>query len=491
MRTSDSPNFRDFVLRRALLPTGWAEDVWIRVDERGFLERVEAGAPEPPDGAVPVRGPVVPGVANVHSHAHQRLMAGRAERSGPGPDSFWTWRETMYRFALQLEPEDLEAVAAMAYVEMLEAGFTAVGEFQYLHHDRDGRRYADVAEMSLRCLAAARTVGLPITILPVMYARGGFDDRPLHEGQRRFDLSGAMYLEVVEALRHAVRPGYESWGIAPHSLRAVAPDALRQVVSETRDLDPEAPVHIHVAEQRLEVDDCLAANGRRPVAWLLDQCAGGAAVDHRWCLIHATHMEADEIEGVASSGALVGLCPTTEANLGDGVFSAAAFLAAGGGFAVGSDSLVRISVAEELRQLETSQRLVEGRRTVLAQRESSNGRLLFDAACAGGARALRQPTGTLEVGRRADWVELDPNHPRLLCTEGDETLDAWIFAGDARCVRGVWIGGDPLVVEGRHVRRETVCERYREVVRRLTRSNGSTPVGRRGSFASLGTRTSR
>lgn len=491
MRSSDSSTSHDFLLRRALLPTGWEEDVWVRVDGRGFLERVEAGVSEPGAGAVTVEGPTVPGVANVHSHAHQRLMAGRAERSGPGPDSFWTWRETMYRFALQLEPEDLEAVAAMAYLEMLEAGFTAVGEFQYLHHDRDGRRYTDVAEMSLRCLAAARTVGLPITILPVLYARGGFDDRPLHDGQRRFELAGATYLEVVDALRHAVRPGYESWGIAPHSLRAVTPDSLREAVSGARRLDPDVPVHIHVAEQQLEVDDCLAAHGRRPVAWLMDQCTDEAAVDDRWCLIHATHVEAGEIEDVAASGATVGLCPTTEANLGDGTFPASAFLARGGSVAVGSDSLVRISVAEELRQLETSQRLAEGRRCVLAEPESSNGLRLFDAVCSGGARALRQPTGALQVGQRADWVELDPDHARLHATEGDETLDAWIFAGDARCVRSVWIGGDQLVRSGRHVHRDAVCDRYRAVVRRLAGPVDGSSDGRDRSAASPRTGRSR
>ena len=458
---------RDFILRRALLPSGWAEDVWMRVDDVGVLERVELVADEAPEGAIPVRGPVLPGVGNAHCHAHQRLMAGRAERAGPGEDSFWTWRENMYRFALRLDPEQLEAVAAMAYLEMLEAGFTAVGEFQYLHHDRHGRPYDNVAEMSLRCLAAARSVGLPITILPVLYSRGGFDDRALHRGQRRFDLSGERYLDLVDALRSELSTGTESWGVAPHSLRAVGMAELQEAVAAARGLDPQVPVHIHVAEQQPEVDDCLSIHGARPTAWLLEQCTGAAAVDGRWCLIHATHLCAAEVEAVAASQAIVGLCPTTEANLGDGVFPGGPYLAAGGALAVGSDSLVRISVAEELRQLETSQRLSAGRRTVLAEPESSNGRRLFDAACAGGARALRQPTGTLDVGQRADWIELDPDHPRLVACEEDEVLDAWIFAGDDRCVRGVWIGGDQLVVDGRHVRRERVARRYREVLREL------------------------
>lgn len=423
---------------------------------------------ERPEQSIPVRGPVVPGVANAHCHAHQRLMAGRAERAGPGGDSFWTWRDTMYRFALQLEPDELEAVAAMAYVEMLEAGFTAVGEFQYLHHDRSGRPYAAPAEMSLRCLEAARSVGLPITILPVLYERGGFDDRPLQEAQRRFELSGRLYFDVVDALRSEVRGGTESWGIAPHSLRAVSISSLREAVVTARRLDPDAPMHIHVAEQQLEVDDCVATHGQRPVAWLLEQCRESAAVDERWCLIHATHLQPEEIDGIAASGAVVGLCPTTEANLGDGVFRAAPFLAAAGRLAVGSDSLVRVSLAEELRQLETSQRLVARGRTLLAEPEGSNGRRIFDAARAGGARALRQPTGSLEVGRRADWVELDPEHPRLVACRDDELLDAWIFAGDDRCVHGVWIGGDQVVVEGLHVSREEVARRFRRVARRLS-----------------------
>lgn len=467
MHTSPSLPSRDFLLRRALLPSGWADDVWLRVDDRGFVSSVEVGVSDPPSSSITVSGPSLPGVANVHSHAHQRLMAGRAERAGPGKDSFWTWRETMYRFALQLEPNELEAVAAMAYVEMLEAGFTAVGEFQYLHHDRDGTPYDSVAEMSLRCLAAARTVGLPITILPVLYARGGFDDRPLHEGQRRFDLSGDAYFEVVNALRAELRDGTESWGIAPHSLRAVGMGALREAVEEARRLEADAPVHLHVAEQMQEVDECVAFHGRRPVAWLLEQCRDGAAVDDHWCVIHATHLDTKEISLIAASGAVVGLCPTTEANLGDGTFPAESFLARGGTFAVGSDSLVRVSVTEELRQLETTQRLAEHRRTVLAAPDRSNGRPLYDGACAGGARALRQPTGSLEVGQRADWVELDSEHPRLVACEDDDLLDAWIFAGDVRCVRGVWIAGDQLVVDGRHLRREQVAGRYREVARRL------------------------
>ena len=469
MHSTDSKSARDFLWRRALLPSGWAENVRVRVDERGFFERIEPGSVAAATDAVPVTGPVIPGVANVHSHAHQRLMAGRAERAGPGQDSFWTWREAMYHFALRLEPDQLETVAAMAYVEMLEAGFTAVGEFQYLHNDRDGGRYASPAEMSLRCLGAARAVGLPITVLPVLYARGGFDDRPLHPGQRRFELSGREVFEVVDALRGELRAGYESWGIAPHSLRAVEMGALREAVIEARRLDSDVPVHVHVAEQRLEVEDCLAAHGRRPVAWLLEQCREAAAVDEHWCLIHATHLEPEELEAITGSGATVGLCPTTEANLGDGVFPAKAFLAAGGRVAVGSDSLVRIGVAEELRQLENSQRLATGRRTVLAGPGGSNGRRLFDEVRRAGARALRQPTGALEVGLRADWVELDREHPRLVACHGDEMLDAWMFAGDSRCIRGVWIGGDQLVVNGRHVRRHDVAPRFAAVARCLVR----------------------
>ncbi len=447
-----------YFLPRALLPTGWAENVLVRCTGDGRIAEVVDGVRCPP-GAVRLAGVGLPGLANLHSHAHQRAIAGLGEVAGPGGDSFWSWRAAMYRAVAAFSPELFEAVAAQLYVEMLKSGFTAVAEFHYLHHQPDGRRYADPAEMSLRVLAAAGTAGIGLTLLPVLYQAGGFGAVAAGAGQRRFlhDIDG--FLGLMQLLAALDMPGVVL-GVAPHSLRAVPPEALAALLAAT----PAGPVHIHVAEQRQEVADCLAQTGQRPVQWLLEH----AAPDARWCLIHATHMTEAETRALAASGATVGLCPTTEANLGDGIFPAEAYLAAGGRFGIGSDSHISVSPVEELRWLEYAQRLTSGRRAVLAGGPGrSTGRRLFEAALAGGAAACGHAPAGLVAGGRADIVVLDAEHPLLAGRGGDAVLDSWIFAGNAPLVRHVVAGSRHVVADFRHGAEAAVGRRFAAAMAKL------------------------
>ena len=441
---------------RALLPGGWRSDVRIVVSAGRIGSVTPGGAALPGDDR---QGIMVPGMPNLHSHAFQRGMAGLAEMRGPAADSFWSWREVMYRFALAMTPDQVEAVAAQLYVEMLEAGFSRVGEFHYLHHDRDGRPYADIAEMAGRISAAADATGIGLTLLPVFYAHSGFGGATPAEGQRRFINDPGRFAKLLKSSRKAVESLPEAIvGVAPHSLRAVTPDELATVTG----MAPAGPVHIHVAEQQREVEDCVAWSGARPVEWLL----ANTDVDERWCLIHATHMTDAETGRMARSGAVAGLCPVTEANLGDGTFEAPLFLEAGGRFGVGSDSNVLIGLPEELRQLEYSQRLFHRARNVLAAPGQSNGRNLFDRALAGGSLALGAGSAGLAEGAAADFVSLDAGHPSLAGKGGDAVLDAWIFANGA-AVDGVWVRGRKVVESGRHLGREAIAERYRAVMMEL------------------------
>ncbi len=439
-------------LETALTPTssgewGWRHDLVVGIDH-GFITTVEtAGVETAGQGAADrISGVVVPGLPNLHSHAFQRAMAGLTERRGREQDSFWTWREQMYRFVDRLTPEDLEAIAALAYMEMLEAGFTWVAEFHYLHHQPDGRPYDNLAEMSERIVAAADTAGIGLTLLPVLYRQSGFLGQPPGAGQRRFLNDRSSYARLMET-----RVPGGTIGIAPHSLRAVTLEDLDWAARTY----PGKPAHIHISEQTREVDDCLAAHGRRPVDLLLDT----VDVDAHWCLVHATHADANEIARIARARAITGLCPITEANLGDGLFDVPALLAAGGRFGIGSDSLVRISAADELRTLEYGQRLVHRQRNVLGESGRSTGRRLFDEALAGGAQAVGAPVGAIAPGMRADFVVLQNDGYR-----DDAVLDAWLFAADNAAIKTVYRGGIPVVQQGRHRDRDAIVARYRKTL---------------------------
>jgi formiminoglutamate deiminase len=438
---------------RALTPDGWRDSVRLDIKD-GRITSLEIGVPTLPGDER--HGTALPGVPNLHSHAFQRGMAGLSEARGESADSFWTWRRTMYRFLDRLTPEDVEALAAMAYAEMLEGGFTRVGEFHYLHHDRDGSPYARLGEMASRIAAAADATGIALTLMPVFYAHADFGGAPPDEEQKRFVSSLDAFGRLVEEARGAAAalPG-ATVGIAPHSLRAVTPDELAQVAS----LAPDGPIHIHVAEQTREVEACLAWSGQRPVAWLLDH----AQVDARWCLIHATHVVLAELQDIVARGATVGLCPVTEANLGDGIFPAAEF---DGAFGVGTDSNVQIGVAQELSMLEYGQRLTRRQRNVLASGPGcSTARTLFDRALAGGAQALGVAQTSIAEGAAADIVTLRPELADGV--SGDTLLDRWIFASPRPMVDSVWRAGRRVVVDGLHVDRDRTTAAYRATLTRL------------------------
>jgi formiminoglutamate deiminase len=447
----------EFHFACALLPEGWAANVRVTVED-GVIHSAIADAPV--DGNEVIRGSTVPGMPNVHSHAFQRAMAGLAERAGLEDDSFWTWRETKYGFLEKLTPDDVEAIAAQAYVEMLEAGFTSCVEFHYLHHQPDGRPYANIAEMAEQISAAAEFSGIGLTLVPVLYLFGGFGEIPPAAGQRRFICDFESFTRLLDASEQVVRrlPG-GAIGVAPHSLRAVSPEPLARAVA----LAGRRPIHIHIAEQQREVEDCLAWSGRRPVTWLLDEMP----VDSRWCLIHATQMTSEETNRVAATGATVGLCPITEANLGDGIFPAVEYRSAGGRFGIGSDSNVLISVSEELRTLEYSQRLERRQRNLLADPGASTGRTMYDAALVGGCASSGREIGVIAPGARADFVVLDAGGPALVGRSGDDVLDAWIFAARRSPIREVWAGGRRVVSEGQHLLRDLVFRRFRATIDRL------------------------
>jgi formiminoglutamate deiminase len=447
---------------QALLPDGWSRNVRLRIGG-GRISAVEENAAPAPGDDIHAIG--LPGLPNLHSHGFQRGMAGLTEVRGAGPDSFWTWREVMYRFLATMTPEDVQAVTALAYAEMLEAGFTRVGEFHYLHNDADGRPYGDRAELAARVAAASDATGIRLTLLPVFYAHSQFGGALPTEGQRRFvnDLDGfARLLEPCQGLV-AQLPG-AVLGVAPHSLRAVTPQELRALP----DMVPGGPVHIHIAEQMREVEDCIAWSGARPVEWLLDN----AQPDGRWCAIHATHMTAQETARLAASGTVAGLCPITEANLGDGIFNGSQWAARAGRYGVGSDSNVAIDAAGELRQLEYSQRLGNHARNVMAgaQAGQSTGRSLFAAALEGGAQALGADGTGLRAGAPADVLSLDARQASLLNRDGDALLDGWMFAGRGSGVDCVWVGGRKLVQSGRHIAHEAITDAYARALKRMLRA---------------------
>ncbi len=433
----------------ALVQGGWRKDVRLTFKD-GRISAVAAGPAQPGDERHAV---IVPAMPNLHSHAFQRAMAGLAERRHTGNDTFWSWRELMYRLALSMSPAQVRAVAAQAYIEMLEAGFSRVGEFHYLHHDVDGRPYADLAEMAAAVAGAAAETGLGLTLLPVFYAHSAFGGAAPNDGQRRFINTVDGYARLLDGCRHAVKPlGTGVVGVAPHSLRAVTPEELTAVTA----LAPSTPIHIHIAEQMAEVEACIAWSGQRPIDWLLDH----APVGGRWCLVHATHMTEAETTRMAASRAVAGLCPITEANLGDGVFNAPMFTTAGGRYGIGSDSNVQIGAADELRLLEYSQRLARQGRNVMAAPGGSTGRALYDEALQGGARALGAEFVGLAAGGPADIVSLNTAHAAFAGAKDDALLDAWIFNAGNGGVDCVWINGVKQVSGGRHHKRDAVTAAF-------------------------------
>ncbi|WP_158967754.1 formimidoylglutamate deiminase [Chachezhania sediminis] len=444
---------------QALLPEGWARDVTVHVVD-GRIAAVEAGGPDA--GISQAVDVLLPAPANLHSHAFQRAMSGLTEARGPdATDSFWTWRRLMFRFLDRLTPDQVQAITAFVQMEMLEAGYGASVEFHYLHHQPGGVPYANVAEMSERVAAAAAETGIGLTLLPVLYQVGGCDGRPLGPGQVRFGCDLDLYAQVVEGARKALAglPDDANLGIAPHSLRAVSRDAFPDLPG----LGVDGPVHMHLAEQVAEVEEIEAAYGARPVDWAMEHLG----LDPRWCLIHCTQMTPSETLSLAASGAVAGLCPITESNLGDGIFDGVRYLEAGGRIGVGSDSNLRISLSEEIRVLDHSQRLRDKGRAMLATAEKSTARRIFDEIGQGGAQAAGRDCGQIAVGAQADLLALDTDHVDLDGLHGDTLLDAYVFAADDRRVAEVWSAGRHVVTGGRHVRHDAITAGYRAALKGL------------------------
>lgn len=443
---------------KALLENGWAENVLIGISPDGLIESIETNQPS----AGETVGILLPAPANCHSHAFQRAMAGLTEKRGPdASDSFWTWRQLMFRFLDRLTPDHVEAIAAFVQMEMLEAGYSANVEFHYLHHQPGGVPYDNIAEMAERIAAASAVTGIGLTLLPVHYQYGGCDKRPLGAGQIRFgntlDAYAALHAKSAEALAHL--PSDSRIGVAPHSLRAVAPEDLAHHAR----LAGDNPLHMHLAEQIAEVEEVEAAYGKRPVEFVLDT----VDLNARRCFIHCTQMLPHETEGLARSGAVAGLCPITESSLGDGIFDGVRWFENGGAIAVGSDSNIRISLSEELRTLDYSQRLRDHSRAALATPDKSTGRRLLDAINAGGAAASARNNGSLAVGRLADMMALNSDAVDLIGRHGDTILDCYVFAGDDRMVGDVWSAGRHMVKGGRHIKREAIVSAYARTMREL------------------------
>lgn len=458
MAATEATNDNVLWARHALTADGWQDDVRVEIDNSGHITDVLAGQPPTAERV----GLLLPGMCNLHSHAFQRAMAGMTETRGDDPhDSFWSWRKLMYRFLDSLTPSDVEAIAAFGQMEMLESGYTSVGEFHYLHHQPDGRPYDNRAEMCERLIAAAADSGIGLTLLPVVYEQGGCDGRALSGGQWRFGNTFDEFCQLFEQADSAIQAlgSNANIGIAPHSLRAVSSQTLHEATA----LCAGRPMHIHVAEQQAEVEELLHHTGSRPVQWLLDNCDINAS----WCLIHATQMQSTETIAMAQSGAVAGLCPITESNLGDGIFDGANYQAHAGAWGIGTDSNVRIALSEELRTLEYSQRLRDQRRAIYASVERSTGRSLYEQAASGGATALQRNSGVIKRGCQADLIALDSSHAACIAVQYDSCLDAWLFAADDTLVSDVWVAGRRCVSVGQHYRREPIESRYRAVMTAL------------------------
>lgn len=447
----------------ALLPSGWARDVLLEWNDGGEIVRVTPGAKR---GKAPrAAGPVLPGMPNLHSHAFQRAMAGLAEVRGHPTDDFWTWREAMYHLVTHLEPDDIGAIAGQLYVEMLKHGYTSVAEFHYLQHDPRGEPYADRAELAHRVIDAANATGIAMTLLPVLYAHGGFGHKPLNAAQKRFAGDAAAIAKLLRDLigQYAGTPRL-AFGVAPHSARAVDALELTEIVAAMDGIDAFAPIHMHASEQTAEVRECFETQGVTPIHWVMDL----VPVDKRWCFVHATHATEEERERMRSALAVAGLCPTTEANLGDGIFPFSEHFQQQGRWGVGGDSHVARSPFEELRALEYSQRLTQRVRNVSASEAAPEvATNLWIGACAGGAQALGQPVGLLATGRRADLVVLDGDDVDLESLDAPGALAVATFSGNTNRVRDVYVGGKGVVTGGRHPREAQARDAFRATLKRL------------------------
>jgi formimidoylglutamate deiminase len=457
---------RSLFAAHAYLPGGWRRNVLLAWDETGTLRTVTPDLAQAPEGVTHAAGPLLPGMPNLHSHAFQRAMAGLTEYRANPTDSFWSWRDLMYRFAARITPDDLGAIARWLYAEMLKVGYTSVCEFHYVHHAEDGQRYGNPAELAQRVVDAAGDTGIGMTMLPVLYQYSGFGAQAPRDDQRRFINTPDQLLALIDTLRSA-RPehGALRYGVAPHSLRAVSHASLRALLEGLDAMLPGAPVHIHIAEQTAEVEACLATEGARPVAWLLERFD----VNARWCLVHATHVDTAETAALAKSGAVAGLCLTTEANLGDGIFPAHDYLDAGGAFGIGSDSHIGVDWRAELRLLEYGQRLVRRQRNVLASPQTPQvADRLFAGALAGGTRATGRITGALVEGARADWIVLDPQHPNLAEQTSGSWLSSVVFCEHGETpVLDVYTGGERVVEQRRHRHEDRLYTDYRKALARL------------------------
>lgn len=457
MNTASNPS-QSLYARQALLPTGWTSQVRLHWDDTGYFTRIETGVePNPHERQ---HGFVSAGMTNLHSHAFQRAMAGMTEIAGEGPDSFWTWRDLMYRYALAISPEQMQAIAAQLYSECLRHGYTSVCEFHYVHRAPNGEFYADVAETAKQVIAAAQSTGMGITMLPVLYSYADFKQQPLRADQRRFNTNVEQILTIIQALEDQ-RNGQTEVGVAPHSLRAASTDQIRDLVHA---IPAGRPVHIHIAEQMREVNACLAATGKRPVELLFDT----QTVDERWCLVHATHLTQQEVASMAASKSVAGICTSTEGNLGDGFFELPDYIAASGRFGIGTDSHASQSVVEEIRWLEYGQRLKQqGRNIASVKGQRRVADFLWQQCLLGGAQASGRRVGQLQSTYRADFIILDDQHPNLQNLDVVDVLSSVVFTGNDNLVRDVYVGGQQVVASGRHRDQTQINANYARCMQQL------------------------
>ena len=446
-----------------LTEQGWQSGKIISVDASGFITGIKDGV----EGTCDFRlaGTVIPGMVNLHSHAFQRILVGQTSLKGSGDDSFWSWREAMYQKVGQLDPQAIEAITAYCYMELLQGGYTSVAEFHYLHHQAGGVQYADPAETSRCVMSAAATSGIGLTLLPVLYSWAGFGEQTLAQRQKPFahDIDG--YFNLLDSLdKHCRASRLLDWGVAPHSLRAVSESQLNELVSGLAQQNFNGPFHIHIAEQQQEVNDCLSYYGATPVRWLLDNFP----VNESWCLVHATHVDAQELQMMHKAGVVAGLCPTTEADLGDGIFPASDWQELGGTWGIGSDSNLCVNAPEELRLLEFGQRLRDQQRNIMAAEGETVGVKLYRNALSGGLQALaKTPARGFAVGQRADFLVMNHDHPLLLDKKRDQLIDAWVFAGNRQMLSQVWIAGQCVVENGHHLNQDKIESDWRRAIGRM------------------------